>query len=93
MLSPGDLPDPGIEPVSPALKADSELPSELPGKPKEKERITSKIGGDCRKRYRYILRKQHEKTSEILEMEVSACELTTLDGLFPLTNVGGKIIN
>ena len=31
--SPGDLPDPEIEPRSPALQADS-LPSELPGKPK-----------------------------------------------------------
>ena len=30
--SPGDLPDPGIEPVSPALQVDS-LPSEPPGKP------------------------------------------------------------
>ena len=30
--SPGDLPDPGIEHVSPALLVDS-LPSELPGKP------------------------------------------------------------
>ena len=30
--SPGDLPNPGIEPVSPALQADS-LPSEPPGKP------------------------------------------------------------
>ena len=30
--SPGDLPDPGIEPRSPVLQADS-LPSELPGKP------------------------------------------------------------
>ena len=30
--SPGDLPDPGIEPSSPALQADS-LPSEPPGKP------------------------------------------------------------
>ena len=30
--SPGDLPDPGIEPVSPALQADSLL-SEPPGKP------------------------------------------------------------
>ena len=30
---PGDLPDPGVEPRSPALQADS-LPSELPGKPK-----------------------------------------------------------
>ena len=28
---PGDLPDPGIEPVSPALQADS-LPTELSGK-------------------------------------------------------------
>ena len=31
--SPGDLPDPGIKPESPALQADS-LPSEPPGKPK-----------------------------------------------------------
>ena len=30
--SPGDLPDPGIEPGSPALQADS-LPSEPAGKP------------------------------------------------------------
>ena len=30
--SPGALPDPGIEPRSPALQADS-LPTELPGKP------------------------------------------------------------
>ena len=30
--SPGDLPDPGIEPGSPALQADS-LPSETPEKP------------------------------------------------------------
>ena len=29
---PGELPDPGIEPRSPALQADS-LPSETPGKP------------------------------------------------------------
>ena len=32
--SPGDLPDPGIEPRSPALQADA-LPSEPPGKPKK----------------------------------------------------------
>ena len=32
--SPGDLPNPGIEPGSPALWADA-LPSEPPGKPKE----------------------------------------------------------
>ena len=29
---PGDIPDPGMEPVSPALQADS-LPSEPPGRP------------------------------------------------------------
>ena len=33
--SPGDLPDPGIKPGSPALQADS-LPFEPPGKPIEK---------------------------------------------------------
>ena len=32
--SPGDLPDPGIEPGSPALRADA-LPSDPPGKPKK----------------------------------------------------------
>ena len=32
-LSPGDLPNPGIKPRSPALQADS-LPAESPGKPK-----------------------------------------------------------
>ena len=31
MPAPGDLPDSGIEPGSPALQADS-LPAELPGK-------------------------------------------------------------
>ena len=30
--SPGDIPDPGMEPRSPALQADT-LPSEPPGKP------------------------------------------------------------
>ena len=33
--SPGDLPNPGIEPRYPALQADS-LPSEPPGKPKKR---------------------------------------------------------
>ena len=44
--SPGDLPNPGIEPRSPALQTDS-LPSELPGKPRlgtqEKEGIAVSI--------------------------------------------------
>ena len=37
--SPGDLPDPGIEPRSPALQADSS-PSEPPGKPLYKTQVT-----------------------------------------------------
>ena len=36
--SPGDLPNPGIEPGSPALRADA-LPSEPPGKPIVASRI------------------------------------------------------
>ena len=38
-LSPGDLPDPGIEPRFLALQADS-LPSEPPRKPNCSERVT-----------------------------------------------------
>jgi len=34
--SPGDLPNPGIEPRSPVLQANS-LPAEPPGKPKNRE--------------------------------------------------------
>ena len=40
--SPGDLPDPGIEPRSPPLQADS-LPSEPPGKPQVKPQIGVKM--------------------------------------------------
>ena len=38
--SPGDLPDPGIEPRSPALQAEA-LTSEPPGSPKNMERFTN----------------------------------------------------
>ena len=37
-LFPGDLPDPGIKPESPALQADSLL-TELPGKPQLDEEV------------------------------------------------------
>ena len=40
--SPGDLPNPGIKPRSPALQADV-LPSEPPGKPQEKELKWSEV--------------------------------------------------
>ena len=39
MPSPGDLPDPGIKPGSPALQADF-LPAELSGEPSRKLRGT-----------------------------------------------------
>ena len=42
--SPGDLPDPGIKPGSPALQADT-LPSEPPGKPLRKERTRPILKG------------------------------------------------
>ena len=41
--SPGDLPDQGIEPVSPALQADS-LPTEPSGKPLYKDASHMKLG-------------------------------------------------
>ena len=41
--SPGHLPDPGIEPGSPALQADS-LPSEPPRKPKQWVRVKISTG-------------------------------------------------
>ena len=41
---PRDLPDPGIEPGSPALQADS-LPSESPGKSIREEASTSRRFG------------------------------------------------
>ena len=37
--SPGDLPDPGIEPRSPALQADA-LTSEPPGKPLNSKKLS-----------------------------------------------------
>ena len=38
--SPGDLPNPGIEPGSPKLQADA-LSSEPPGKPQNMEHLTN----------------------------------------------------
>ena len=48
--SPGDLPDPGIEPQSPALQADSLL-SEPPGKPLDRacyKRKSAELNRACR---------------------------------------------
>ena len=43
LLSPADLPDPGIKPGSPALQADS-LPTELSGKPRKMTHLKSANG-------------------------------------------------
>ena len=48
--SPGDLPNPGIEPGSPALQADA-LPSEPPGKPLHTQKTNSKWIKDLYVRY------------------------------------------
>ena len=40
---PGDLPHPGIKPRSPSLRANA-LPSEIPRKPQEKNKLTLKVG-------------------------------------------------
>ena len=50
--SPGDLPDPGTEPRSPTLQADT-LPSEPPGNSKDK--------GKAKKRFYYCSRDTEEK--------------------------------
>ena len=43
--SPGDLPDPGIEPGAPALEADT-LPSEPPGKPRSEAHLNNLMNYD-----------------------------------------------
>ena len=43
---PGDLPDPGIEPMSPALQTDS-LPTELGGKPRYCKQCCDEHWGTC----------------------------------------------
>ena len=43
--SPGDLPNPGVEPGSPALEADA-LPSEPPGKPRSEAHLNNLMNYD-----------------------------------------------
>ena len=57
--SPGDLPNPGIKPVSPALQVNS-LPSEPPGKPHKDLAHPKYINKVI---YTYI----HKKKSQILD--------------------------
>ena len=57
--SPGDLPNPGIKPRSPALQAHS-LPSESPGKPKKKPK---KLKRTFKKREQQQDKKEEKQTS------------------------------
>ena len=66
-LSPGDLPDPGIEPGSPALQADI-LPSEPQGKP-----LNIEIRG-------YIQNTFHMRESK--QMYYNQCVLNILNMLY-----------
>ena len=52
--SPGDLPEPGIKPSSPALQADS-LPSEPPRKPQDYEEGLHKFIDKCLKQSKRCL--------------------------------------
>ena len=52
--SPGDLPDPGIEPQIPILQADA-LPSEPPGKPNPSQILTESILLCCYVYFRFSL--------------------------------------
>ena len=63
--SPGDLPDPGIEPGFPALQAESLL-SEPPGKPKGDWNQESQKGGQFPPRGRQVGRRGRLKTGEAL---------------------------
>ena len=46
-ISPGDLPDPGIEPRSPALQADS-LPMSYKGSPRDERSQAIFLGSNCK---------------------------------------------
>ena len=61
--SPGDLPNPGIEPRSPTLEADA-LTSEPPGKPEIEDRCNKQIGN------KFFLYK-----TKILLLKVVICNL------------------
>ena len=54
LLSPRDLPNPGVKPRSPALQADS-LPSEPPGKPLALKRRLTLLATNGRKEREYGL--------------------------------------
>ena len=80
--SPGDLPDPGIEPWFPTLQADS-LPSESPGKPSEisQRQILYDIYFFCGRKYnqntpdkRRIMIKDMESSTQFCELGASSSE-------------------
>ena len=74
---PGDLPDPGIEPRSPALQEDS-LPSEPPGKPK-------KLVHKC-------IRTSNSPYRNSLAVQWLGLHTFTVEGLISITDWGTKIL-
>ena len=68
--SPGDLPNPGIEPGSPALQTDA-LPSEPPGKPytyiysKLNHCCTLETNTTCKSIILHFFKKCYEKAEEL----------------------------
>ena len=63
--SPGDLPDQGIEPGSPALWADY-LPSEPPGKPASKQTSKHKANNEkvYKEKQKQIAKSKQHKTAK-----------------------------
>ena len=85
--SPGDLPDPGIEPRAPALWADA-LPSEPPGKPKGKASLGFEPRISCF-RDRHLNLRSHEAPVElvILSGHFMFCHPLLLPSVFPSIRV------
>ena len=78
--SPGDLPDPGIEPGSPALEADA-LTSEPPGKPSESE-----------EELKNFLMKVKEKSEKVgLKLNIWKTKIMTSDPITSWQTEGEKV--
>ena len=76
-LSPGDLPNPGIEPRSPALEADA-LTSEPPGKPKIAECWIDAFELWCWRRLLRVLWTARRSSQSILKEISPGCSLEGL---------------
>ena len=76
--SPGDLPVPGIEPRSPALQTNF-LPSEPPGKPREKEREHKLPQSGIKEKILPVTSQKFQKSLIELYEQLYANKLDSLD--------------